>query len=77
MTKLGSEGNNEIIKLVDPDLLDFKIAMNKSELWLLEGAKLGEKRCLFFYYAGQAGQVFQQNWTQAALNHAVNFKFDM
>ena len=75
--KMGADpANSIIIDLVDPDLLKFRSAITQAETWLLEGAELGEKRCLFYYYTGHG---FQQNWTQAALNvnHETNFKFDM
>ena len=44
------------------------------EAWLLEGEELGENRCVFFYYTGHG---FQHNWTQAAVNDAQNYKFEI
>ena len=65
--KLGAEAKHCIlIEVVDADFMTFKKTMNRAENWLLEAEEMGEKRCLFFYYTGHG---FQQNWTQAGLNH--------
>ena len=75
MKRLGSEHAHCKIKdIVDGDLLDFKVAMNIAEFWLLEAEKLGEKRCLFFYYMGHG---FQLNWTQVGLNHETKYKYNL